>query len=350
MDCTCPRPGVDSRCVFLEMEQWERDFIQAHCEACEQFRAYDGELSDELMPEIADARVLSIFIYSRLTAEAIARFENLELITSRSTGYDHIDLDACRQRGITVCNVPEYGSNTVAEHTFALILALTRKIHRAYEQTVRGNFTQEGLRGIDLKGRTIGVVGTGAIGEHVCRIARGFAMTVLAFDVQANKTLANQLDVQYVPLDDLLQRSDIVTLHCPHNEHTHHMIGAEKLKLMQPHALLINTARGGLIDSSALLAALRGGGIGGAGLDVLEGETLIKEEKELLTDRYDMDALETLVQNHSLMRQENVIITPHMGFNSQEALERILTTTIDNISGFLSGNPRNVVLGPHADA
>ncbi len=333
----------DLRTVFLEVEPWESEFIQSHCRQCGSFRSFRQELADLPVEEIRDVEILSIFIYSQLSREMIGKLEKLKMIATRSTGYDHIDLDACRERGIVVSNVPEYGSNTVAEHTFALILALTRKIHKAAGQTVRGNFSQEGLRGIDLKGRTIGVVGTGAIGEHVCRIARGFAMRVVAYDIRPNKTLANQLDVQYTDLDDLMSQSDIVTLHSPHLPETHHMISAERLALMKPHALLINTARGGLIDTRALLAVLREKKIGGAGLDVLEGEELIKEEREILSDRYDMEALQTLVQNNALLRMENVVITPHMAFNSEEALTRILTVTIDNISGFACGKPQNVV-------
>ena len=144
-------------------------------------------------------------------------------------------------------------------------------------------------------------------------------------------------------LDSLIRESDIVTLHSPHNEHTHHMIDARRLAMMKPHALLINTARGGLVDTRALLAALREKKIGGAGLDVLEGEDLIKEEREILSQRYDMEALQTLVQNTALLRQENVVITPHMAFNSEEALTRILTVTIENIAGYASGRPVNVV-------
>ncbi len=344
----CPKESRTGHggCVFVEMEGWEDQFIRQHCRECGQFRCYPGEVTDELIPEISDAEVLSVFLYTRLTAETIERFERLRMIASRSTGFDHIDLDACRRRGITVCNVPEYGSNTVAEHTFSLILALTRKIHKAYQQTVRADFSQEGLRGVDLKGRTLGVIGTGAIGRHVCRIARGFDMSILAYDIQPNEELADRLDVTYTDLDDVLRRSDIVTLHCPHNEKTHHMIGERELGLMKAGAFLINTARGGLVDPKALLVAVRDGQIGGAGLDVLEGERAIKEEKEILTERYDMDALQTLVRNHALLRQDNVVITPHMAFNSQEALQRILDTTVRNIANFLAGHPQNVVSAP----
>lgn len=335
--------GEDVRTAFLEVEPWESNFINSHCQLCGAQRSMREEIGEVDLQTLRDVNILSVFIYSHMSRDVIEQLPDLKMIATRSTGYDHIDLDACRERNIVVSNVPEYGSNTVAEHTFALILALTRKIHKAAEQTVRGNFSQHGLRGIDLKGRTIGVVGTGAIGEHVCRIARGFAMRVIAYDIKPNKTLENQLEVHYTDLDTLVRESDIVTLHSPHTPQTHHMINAERLKMMKPHALLINTARGALVDTRALLAALREKRIGGAGLDVLEGEELIKEESEILGSRYDMDALQTLVQNNALLRMENVVITPHMAFNSEEALSRILTVTIENISGFIRGTPRNVI-------
>jgi D-lactate dehydrogenase len=266
------------------------------------------------------------------------------MIATRSTGYDHIDLAYCRSAGITVCNVPVYGDNTVAEHTFALILALSRKVIQAHNRARTGNFSLAGLQGFDLRTRTIGVIGTGHIGVHVIRIARGFMMRVIAYDSRPDKRLADALDFEYVDtLDDLLAASDIVTLHAPFNAATQHMINAQNIYRMKAGALLINTARGGLIETDALLAALSSGHLGGAGLDVFEGETLIQEEKQLLSNEYDINELRTLVKNLALFRHENVIVTPHVAFNSREALERILLTTVQNILAFESGKPINVV-------
>jgi D-lactate dehydrogenase len=296
------------------------------------------------LPQPEQCEILSVFIQSHLDEKALRDVPNLKLIATRSTGYDHIDLAYCRSRGITVSNVPVYGDNTVAEHTFALILALSRKIIQSHSRTRTGNFSLAGLQGFDLRGKTLGVVGTGHIGVHVIRIARGFMMNVIAVDTRPDKRLADALDFTYVEsFDALLAASDIVTLHVPALPSTHHMMNRETIGRMKKGALLINTARGGLIDTEALLAALESGQCGGAGLDVFEGEALIKEEKQLLSNQYQIDELRTIIKDLVLLRHENVVVTPHVAFNSTEALERILVTTDQNIEAFESGRPTNVV-------
>ncbi len=334
-----------SRCLFVEVEPWEADRIKSRCEACEGLETSSEPLHETEVEDPSGITVLSPFIHSDVTAEVLDRFPDLKLIATRSTGFDHIAIDACKERGIVVSNVPTYGANTVAEHTFALILALTRRVHKAYEQTVRGKFSIEGLRGIDLRDRTIGVVGTGSIGTHVIRIALGFQMHVLAFDVQPVHHMADALGFEYVDLDTLLAKSDIVTLHVPYLEATHHLIDADAIARMKESAILINTARGAVVETPALVDALRGGHLGGAGLDVLEEETAIMEEGEMLSRQFDEESLQTLVQNNILLRMDNVIITPHIAFNSEEALNKILETTVANVSAFLAGNPQNTVGG-----
>ncbi len=337
---------ADFKTLFVEVEPWEEDRIQAKCEACGTLITSEEPLREVEIDDPSGIQVLSPFIYTQVDAGALDRLPDLKLIATRSTGFDHVDTDACKERGITVCNVPTYGANTVAEHTFALILALTRRVHKAYEQTVRGRFNISGLRGIDLRDRTIGVVGTGSIGTHVVRIALGFQMRVLAYDVKPIPHMADALGFEYVELDRLLGESDIVTLHAPYTEATHHMIGAEALGKMKQGAILINTARGALVDTEALVETLRKGHLGGAGLDVLEDEAAIMEEGEMLSRRFDQDALQTLVQNTILLRMDNVIITPHIAFNSEEALNKILDTTVDNVAAFVAGHPQNVVAAP----
>lgn len=288
--------------------------------------------------------VLSIFIYSRITPEILKQAPRLKLIATRSTGFDHIDVAACRKRKIAVVNVPFYGENTVAEHTFALILALSRKVHQAYFRTIRGDFSFEGLQGFDLKGKTIGIVGTGHIGLHAVRIAKGFGMNVIASDPAKNSMAAETLGFEYVPFDALLSRSDIISLHAPYNPGTRHMINKDNIKKIKRGALLINTARGGLVDTEALALALDQGILAGAGLDVLEGEELIKEERQILSHEFSVDRLKTLLQNHILLNRENVVITPHIAFNSREAFLRILDTTVCNIQAFLEGKAENRVV------
>jgi D-lactate dehydrogenase len=267
----------------------------------------------------------------------------LKLITTRSTGFDHIDLEKCKKQGITVCNVPSYGENTVAEHTFALILSLSRNMCKACIRRFEQNFSIEGLEGFDLKGKTIGVIGTGQIGLHVIRIAKGFGMNVLAYDVRQNKLLSEVLGFEYVALEDLLARSDVITLHVPYMKATHHLMNKDTFKLVKKGAILINTARGSIVDTEALIEALDNKILAGAGLDVFEGEEVIKEEKQLLYDPKNLEVLNSLVKDHILLSKDNVVFTPHIAFYSKEALERILETTVENIVAFVSGKPQNVV-------
>jgi D-lactate dehydrogenase len=288
--------------------------------------------------------VLSVFVKSRVSPEIMEGIPSLRMIATRSTGFDHIDLTSASGSGVVVSNVPTYGENTVAEHTFALILALSRNLHKAYVRTSAGNFSLAGLEGFDLKGKTIGVVGAGHIGLHVIRIAIGFGMKVLAFDPYPNPTFADLLGYEYTSLEELLNGSDIVTLHAPLTPQTHHMIGAHNIGQFKRGALLINTARGALVDTEVLIRALDDGILSGAGLDVLEGEEILSEEKQLLA-RPDAtpEGLKTTLMNLMLMRRPDMVITPHIGFDSREAKQRILDTTIENIRAFAAGSPRNVV-------
>ncbi len=330
--------------LFLEAQPWDRDRLREKCSRCDAHFTEKRleELPDEEMPE--GVEVVSPFVYSDCSGEQLERLgDGLKLVATRSTGFDHVDTDFCNERGIAVVNVPTYGDNTVAEHAFGLILALTRKIHRCYERTIRGDFSMDGLRGIDLKGKTFGSIGTGSIARNALRIARGFDMRCLGYDIQPDRDAARRIGFEYVDLDELLGASDVVSLHVPHNEHTHHMIDAEALGKMKRGALLVNTARGGIVDPQALLESLQEGHLGGAALDVLEAEKTIREEAEILSGAYEVNNLRAIVQNHALLRLPNVIITPHVAFNSEEAVERILQTTVDNVHAFYCRSPQNVV-------
>jgi len=293
-----------------------------------------------------EAEILSVFVHSQVSAAMLEAMPRLRMIATRSTGYDQIDLETCNRRGIPVCNVPRYGENTVAEHTFGLILSLSRKIHKAYQRTVAGDFSLHGLEGFDLKGKTIGVIGAGSIGLHVIRIAKGFGMNVIAFDARPNELIAEVLGFTYVPLEQLFAQADIISLHAPYSPATHHLINMESILRIKRGALLINTARGGLVDTEALLAALDQGILTGAGLDVLEGEELMDEEERMLHGPEAEEQMRLLIRRHILLRRPDVVITPHMAFYSHEATERILETTIHNINAFLAGHPENVVNAP----
>ncbi len=332
--------------AFFELEKWEEKYLLERLRLSQGWQAvfYNRALTPSLLKKIKDVEILAVFIYSHITPEVIKQLPKLKFIATMSTGFDHVDLTSCRSRKIPVSNVPFYGENTVAEHTLALILALSRKLAPSLEGTKKGDFSLDGLRGFDLKGKTIGLVGLGHIGWHVARMAQGLEMKILACDPKPDKIMAKKLGVKYVSFEYLLGNSDVVSLHAPYNKNTQHLLNQKNIKLIKRGAYLINTARGGLIETEALLKALKHGIIAGAGLDVLEEEYFIKEEKELLTKSFKAKCdLKTALQNHLLLQTPNVIITPHNAFNSDEALRRILDTTIDNILGYIKKRPKNLV-------
>jgi len=328
--------------AFFEIQDWEKIYLKKKLKSYD-LEFYDKPLTEENIKSLADLDILSVFIYSKIDKKIIEKFSNLKLITTRSTGFDHIDIKECKKREIGVCSVPFYGENTVAEHTFALILSLSRNIHKAYVKTLNKDYSIDGLKGFDLKGKTIGVIGAGHIGLHVIRVAKSFGMNVLAYDVNQDNFLTEVLGFNYVPLEEVLAKSDIITLHTPYNKHTHHLINKETIKQIKKGAILINTSRGGVIDTEALIEALDKKILAGVGLDVLEGEDLIKEEKQLLSDSKKAETFGQIVRDHILLNKDNVVFTPHIAFYSQEALERILDATAENINSFIAGNPQNMV-------
>ena len=329
--------------AFFEIKDWEKGFIMAGIKNT-QALFFAEKITQENAASVQDCNVLSVFVDSQVTKDVLDRLPNLNMIATRSTGFDHIDLQECKKRNIIVCNVPHYGDNSVAEHAFALILDLSRKVHQSIESVKKGGFSFAGLTGFDLKDKTLGIVGLGNIGQHMARIANGFQMQVMGFDVTPNKKLARQLGFTYVSFEELLKHSDIVTLHVPYNNHTHHLINQQNISLMKKGAYLINTSRGGVVETDALMQALNTGALAGAGLDVLEEESALRDEIHLLSVRISSEHnIKVLLENHMLMEKENVIITPHNAFNSQEALEKILETTVENIESFLKGKTTNIV-------
>ena len=328
--------------AFFEIKGWEKKFLKKRLKG-HQLEFHNGPLGPENANKIKNFDIVSVFIYSKIDKHVLSKLARVKLIVTRSTGFDHIDLKKCKQRKVTVCNVPFYGENTVAEHTFALILSLSRNIHKSYMRTIRSDFSIEGLRGFDLKGKTLGVLGAGHIGLHVIRTAKGFGMEVLVYDVNQDHFLAEVLGFKYASFEKVLKNSDIITLHVPYNKSTHHLINKDTIKLIKKGAILINTSRGGIVDTESLIEALDKKILSGVGLDVLEGEELIKEEKQLLYDPKKLQALGDIVKDHILLRRDNVVFTPHIAFYSQEALERILDATVENVINCLSGKSQNVV-------
>ncbi|MFD1142627.1 2-hydroxyacid dehydrogenase [Larkinella insperata] len=287
---------------------------------------------DETTAElVTDSPVVCLFVNDQANAAVIQKLaaQGVQLIALRCAGFNNVDLEAARQHGIRVVRVPAYSPYSVAEHTLALILALNRKTHRAYNRVKEGNFSLDGLMGFDLYGRTVGLLGLGKIGKVTARILKGFGCHLLAFDVMEDEE-ARQLGIEYVSLVELLNQSDIISLHCPLTPQTYHIINHDTLKLMKKGVMLINTGRGALIDTQAVIESLKSGQVGYLGLDVYE------EESHLFFE----DLSDTIIQDDTFMRLltfPNVLITGHQAFFTRNALASIAETTCRNIQAFSQG-------------
>lgn len=302
----------------------------------------DDDLNDNSLPEQSDFDIISIFVQSEVSAKVIDHFPNLKMIAIRSTGFDNVDCKYAKTKNVIVCNVPAYGSHTVAEFTFGLILSLSRNIPEASERVKsKVEFNHDGLKGFDLFGKVLGVIGTGKIGANVIKIAKGFGMIVLACDAYPNKELAKTFEFQYVPLERLLKESDIVTIHVPSLASTKHMINKSNITLMKPGSVLINTARGDVVETEALYSAIQTGHLGGAGLDVIEDEKELS--KDMMKEEFEPSMIKNLLEDSSIIKNPNVIVTPHTAFYTVEAEQAISQTTLENIQAFQSGSPKNIV-------
>ena len=297
-------------------------------------------MTDEQYEQIKDAAVISVFVHSSevMGEKLLSKFPSLKLIATRSTGYDHIDLNYCKSRAISVVNVPKYGEATVAEYTLGLLLNVSRKIITARNDMFDGVYKVKRYTGFDLYGRTIGIIGTGAIGRHVIKLAKGFGMNVLAYDLYPNEEFQRIYNINYVSLDELYAGSDVISLHAPSTKENYHLLNDGAFSKMKDGVIIINTARGDLIDGEALYRNILSGKVGGAGLDVLENEDFIIHD-DIMLEQENMNmnfAINTIV-NAKLLKHKNVIVTPHVAFNSADAVHRILETTIKNIESFADG-------------
>ncbi len=327
------------RVAFFELEGWEEPIIKEVLgkEGFEIVKLSREPLTEKDLEEIKEIEALSVFIYSKITKEVMEKLPNLKVITTRSTGFDHIDVEEAKRRKIAVCNVPDYGMETVAEFTLMLILALLRKLRPTIERTCRGIFNRKGLRGHDLEGKTVGVIGTGRIGSRLIKLLSGFEVKVLAHDVKEKKELVEKFGVKYVPLEELLKSSDVITLHVPYLPSTHHLINRENVKLIKRGAYLVNTSRGAVVETEAVVEALREGRLAGVALDTFEGEEVWTEE-ELIIFRGEKDVspevMKKAIETFALTQFENVILTPHNAYNTHEAIRRILNKTLRNLISF----------------
>jgi D-lactate dehydrogenase len=331
--------------AFYDVHSLDQETYRQHLSADYDLIMCEEALSEANVGLAKAAQILCVHASSPVTAGLMGRIPGLKHVACRTTGYDHVDLKYAQQHGIAVTNVPNYGQETVAEYTFLLLLAVSRKLMKAAHSVHARQFVPTKLTGSDLQGKTLGVIGTGRIGRHVIRIAKGFGMKVVAYDVKPHEAAAAGLGFSYVKLAELLAASDCLTLHAPGTAGNRHLLAAEQFALMKPGVLVVNTARGSLIDTVALIEALNSGQVGGAGLDVLEGEenTGLEAELHLLGEAELGDEAREILGINILHTMPNVLITSHNAYNSKEALERIRDTTIGNILAYTSHKPVNKI-------
>ncbi|KIH82281.1 2-hydroxyacid dehydrogenase [Pseudomonas batumici] len=326
------------RVIFFSSQTYDRDSFLARPGVTDlELHFQPARLSLDTAPLAHRHEVICAFINDDLSAPVLEQLAagGTRLIALRSAGYNHVDLDAAKHLGLCVVRVPAYSPHAVAEHAVALILALNRRLHRAYNRTREGDFSLHGLTGFDLVGKTVGVVGTGQIGATFARIMAGFGCQLLAYDPHPNPELL-ALGARYLSLPELLAQSRIISLHCPLTADTHHLVNRDTLAHLQPGAMLINTGRGGLVDTPALIDALKDGQLGYLGLDVYEEEAQVFFE-----DRSDLPLQDDVLAR--LLTFPNVIVTAHQAFLTHEALAAIAATTLDNISAWSAGTPQNQV-------
>lgn len=333
--------------IFFDVEDYEYDVLKEACEGRYEYELITRPLNDmtDFTQNILSADVISCFTTSRVTSEILEKFQNLKMIALRSVGFNHVDISYCKNNNIAVETTPNYGNKSVAEFAFGLLLDVSRKITRAYNHLMQEVVNPHLSMGFELGGKTMGIVGLGAIGAEMARLAHGFDMEILGYDIRENIELEEKYGVKYADFDSLLTNADVISLHAPLTENNYHLFNAESLSKMKPSAILINTARGELVDSQALYNALNKGLIRGAGLDVLEFEESLSNPDYLVDiDRLSNNSLKKTILNTRLLKLENVVITPHMAYDTIEAVTRILNTTIDNINAFSVGKIQNNVV------
>jgi len=321
------------RIGVFSTKRYDRDSLTAaNQSAGHELEFLEARLTAETASIAARYPAVCVFVNDRVDAAVLETLAAgaTRLIALRCAGFNNVDLEGARRLGIAVARVPAYSPYAVAEHTVALILTLERKVHRAINRVREGNFALEGLLGTELHGSTVGIVGTGRIGETVARVLSGFGVTLLASDVQPNPACL-AMGVRYVPVEELLRASNVVTLHCPLTPETRHLLDARRLEMMRPDALVVNTSRGALIDTPAIVEALKAGRLRGLAIDVYE------EEDRLFFEDHSADVMQddTFAR---LLTLPNVIVTGHQAFFTDKALAEIARTTLDNVSAFAAGS------------
>jgi D-lactate dehydrogenase len=320
--------------VFDTHKYDERALNEANIGHQHVFEFFEERLHDKTVELAQGFDAVCPFVNCRVTASVLKRLAEMgiKLIVLRAAGFNGIDIAAAQEHGICVARVPAYSPEAVAEHCFALLLTLVRKTHRAYNRVREQNFSLDGLEGFNLHGKTFGALGAGRIGQCAIRIARGFGCKLIAYDPYENPQIAKDGGFDYVSLETLLRDADIISLHLPLTEQSHHIIDAQALTRMRQGVVIINTSRGALIDTLAVIDALKSGKVAGVGLDVYEMEEGV----------FFHDLSNSLIQDDMLARLmtfPNVLITSHQGFLTREALHAIAATTLDNANAFAAGEP-----------
>lgn len=303
---------------------------------------FEPRLTPDTVSLAEGFEAVCLFVQDRVDREVVERLaeEGLRLLLLRSAGFDHVDLEAAQEHGVTVARVPAYSPHAVAEHALALILTLNRKLHRAYNRVREWNLSLEGLMGFDMPTRTVGVIGTGKIGTTFCRLLTGFGCRIVAYDPYPNDEV-REMGVEYLELDELWPAADVLSLHTPLTPDTHHLVDAEALEKMKDGVMIINTSRGAIVDTEAVVEGLKSQKVGSLGLDVYE------EEGDLFFE----DLSETVIQDDvfaRLLTFPNVLITSHQGFFTREALDAIARTTLGNATAFETGEGELHEVGPEA--
>ncbi len=332
--------------IFFDVQDYEVEFLRSACGGRFEFELIKEPLNDlfDLTGSRKEAEIISCFTTSRVSSEVLEHFGNLKLIALRSVGFNHIDTDFCKSHGIYVENTPNYGNMTVAEFALALLFDVTRKVTNSYNDLQKSVINPHKTIGVEIFGKTIGIVGLGAIGAEMARLANGIGMKILGFDIKEREDLKEKYYVQYTDFEGLVRNSDFISLHSPLTKDNYHIFNKEIFEMMKPSSFIINTARGELIDTQALYNALIDKKIAGAGLDVLESEEILTAPEYLIDiGRMTPQSLQKTVLNNKLLQLDNVIVTPHIAYDTHEAINRILNTTVENIFAFCEGKIQNNV-------
>ncbi|MBR1976739.1 hydroxyacid dehydrogenase [bacterium] len=327
--------------VFFDLTNEEKVYFETNLS-----KDFVGYFSSEsfdsnyiLPAEIEEAEAISVFVSGKIDAQFLKKFSNLKYIFARSVGFDHIDIDYCNSKGIKVYTAKHYGDNTIAEYTFAILLSAIRNIPSAITDVKAGKVKQSKYRGLELFGKTLGIIGLGAIGKQVAKIAEAFSMNVICYDVKTNSKY------QFVSLDELFEKSDIITLHVPYSLQTENIINASAFSKMKKGVVIVNTARGELVDVVALIENLNNGKVSYVASDVLECENIVhgNYKKDFCLSCVDEHCLQKFFLNNKLMNTSNVLVTPHIAYNTYEAVKRISEITLKNIENAKDGIFKNVV-------